>query len=180
MRSNLSKDESNLVFIIILQSLSSIQCLNCSDVRQSKGFGILTKSYSNGSLSHWIYDKNGREWEFFLAERNGQIDIDGFHNKSASYDKRMNNRFGNYIEEKDRLTGEVKERVSLICYNLIHNFTIVCNIITNDNKSFVVSKYLPIGNPLIVKAIPGNRYTQGWLKSAILGGGLAIRIWVWV
>ena len=147
---------SILLFIIILQSLSSIVCLECSDVRQSKGFGIFTKRDSNGSISHWIYDKNGKEWQFFLTERNGTINIDGFDDKSVSYDKRMINRFGNYLQEKDRTTGEVKKKVSLICYNQINNSSIFCNITTNDNKSFVVSKFLQIDNPLIVKYIPGS------------------------
>ena len=151
---------SILVFIVLLQSLSSILCLNCSNVRQNKRFGILTKRDSNGSLSHWIYDKKGREWEFSLIERNEMIDIDGFDDKNTSYDKRMINRFGNYIQEKDELAGEVKNKVSLICYDQINNSSIFCNITTNDNKSFVVSKYLPINNPLIVKDIPGSGYSS--------------------
>ena len=114
----------SLVFIVLLQKLSSILCLNCSDVRQNNSFGILTKRDSNGSLSHWIYDKNGSEWEIFLTERDGMIEIDGFDDKSVSYDKRMINRFGNYIQEKDELTGEVKNKVSLICYNQINNSSI--------------------------------------------------------
>ena len=37
-----------ILLLIILQSLSSVLCLNCSDVRQSNGFGIFMKRDPNG------------------------------------------------------------------------------------------------------------------------------------
>ena len=125
-------------------------------MRQSKGFGIITKRDSNGGHSHWIYNKNGREWEIYLNETERQMFINGFDKTNVFYDKQMVNRFGNYIQRLNSI-----ERISQMCYYEINNSSIVCNYTLNDNKSFAISKYLPINNPLIFKEYPelDNYYT---------------------
>ena len=85
-----------LILLFILQSLSSVLCLNCSDVRQSNGFGIYLWRHPNGGRIHWIYDKNGREWKFNLTEKNGQMDIERF-DESFEYRRREVYRFSNYF-----------------------------------------------------------------------------------
>ena len=140
--------KSIFIFIIILQSLYSVLCLNCSDVTQSNGFAIFNKRDSNGNLSHLIYDKNGKEWQFFLTDSNGTIEISGFDNESTTYDNRMNNRFGNYMQN-------YPERISLMCYNEINSSSIVCDYTINGDEQFDMSMHSPINNPLILKAYPG-------------------------
>ena len=147
-----------LVSIVILHNVSSVLSLECSDVRQSKGFGILTKRTLNGGHSHWISNKNGSEWEMHLNETKEQMFIERFDEKSVLYDKRMVNRFGYYLLIQ---TFNPIIKVSQMCYYDINNSSIVCNFPSNDNKSFAISKYLPINNPLIFKEYPewDNYYT---------------------
>ena len=139
-----------LFFICILQCLSSILCLNCSNVRQTSGFGVYVKRDLNGGRSYWIYDKNGSEWEFFLTESNGQMEIKDFSNTTNSYDKRWAIRFGNNIEQ-------LNDRVSQMCYN---DSKIECYLRWNHKteKSWVS---LDMRNPLIFKTFPKSDNIEG-------------------
>ena len=90
-----------LILLFILQSLSAVLCLNCSDVRRSNGFGVYTRRKPNGERSYWIYDRNGREWKFNLKETNGRMDIESIGNESLDYGLRVVNRFSNHFEYGD-------------------------------------------------------------------------------
>ena len=70
-----------IFLLIILRSLSSVLCLNCSDLRQSKGLGIYVRRDREGGHSYWVYDRNGSEWEMHFKETDGEMDIDGYDDK---------------------------------------------------------------------------------------------------
>ena len=89
-----------ILIFIILQSLSSVLCLNCSDVKQSNGLGVYVKRNWSHGRSYWLYDRNGSEWRFYLEESNGQIEMN-FDDQTFSYDPRIVNRFSNYFDYKD-------------------------------------------------------------------------------
>ena len=144
----------NLVLLILLQSMSSVLCLNCSNVRQSNGFGIYVRRDLNGGRSYWIYDRNGKEWEMYLKETDEQIDIDGFQGNSVAYDKQMVNRFGNYMHNYLKGQRIVIDRVSYICYNPINSSLIVCNFTKFKNKPISITKDVKIKDPLIFKTFP--------------------------
>ena len=82
----------------------------------------------------------------YLNETEVQMFINGFDKTNVLSDKQMVNRFGNYMQRLNSI-----ERISQMCYYEINNSSIVCNYTLNDNKSFAISKYLPINNPLIFK-----------------------------
>ena len=139
-----------LLFIVLLQSLSSVLCLNCSEVRQSKRLRIYTLREEKpiGSRSYWIYDINGREWQLYLTESNGQLDIDRFDNKSFKFHKDSVNRFSNYISTS----------LLQLCYNSIDTSLIACYFVdpTTRNMPFKVVKDVQIKNPLIVKTFSNS------------------------
>ena len=138
-----------LLFISLSLSLSSVLCIDCSDVEQSKEFGVYLRRDANGGRSYWVYDKNGREWQFFLNKVNRQMKIERFDDKSVSYDKRMVNRFSNYMNQNG-------ERVLQMCYIGINRSSIVYNLTVNDNKPFNLTAELDIENPLIFKGYPSS------------------------
>ena len=88
-----------LVFFVILQSLSSILCFNCSDVTQNNKLGVYVRRDRESRHSYWIYDRNGSEWRFYFEETNGEMDIDRYDDKTVGY-QGITNRFGNYIYYK--------------------------------------------------------------------------------
>ena len=88
------------ILLLILQSLSSVFCLNCSYVRESNGMGVYVRRDKNGGHSYWVYDRDGSEWRFYLEERDGQMDINRFDDNIFSYDRRIVNRFSNYFRQK--------------------------------------------------------------------------------
>ena len=144
----------NFILFILLQNLSSVLCLNCFDVRQSKGFGIFVRRDKNGGRSYWIYDRNGKEWEMYLKEKDEQIDIDGYEDKSVAYDEQMVNRFGNYMHNYLKGQRIVMDRVSYICYNPINSSLIVCDFTKFEDKPISISKDVKIKDPLIFKTFP--------------------------
>ena len=89
-----------ILLFIVLQSLSSVLCLNCSVVRQSNGLGVYVKRNWSHGRSYWLYDRNGSEWRFYLEETNGQIEMN-FNDQTFIYDPRIVNRFSNYFDYKD-------------------------------------------------------------------------------
>ena len=87
-----------ILLLIILQSVSSGLCLNCSDVMPSKGFGVYVWREPNGTRSYWIYDKNKSEWELYLNESNGQIDIERISDERRYDNRKGMIRFSNFVQ----------------------------------------------------------------------------------
>ena len=145
------------IFLFILQSLSSVLCLNCSDVRQSNDFGIYVRREPNGSQINWIFDKNSKQWKFNLTEKNGQMEINGFDDKTYNYSKTVTNQFSNYIELE-----QLKQSVSYNCYIYMNSnisgqpIGIVCGVRVNGGKHFALGVRLETNNPLAFKAYPKN------------------------
>ena len=138
------------ILLFILQSLSAVLCLNCSDVRKSKGFGIYTRRKPNGERSNWIYDKNGREWKFNLKEKNGEMVIESIGKESLDYGLRVENRFSNYFEYG-------KLSVAYNCYIPINSHRIVCDFVStlNDKREISTTDVdLDIENPVVFKTYP--------------------------
>ena len=139
------------ILLFILQSLSSILCLSCFDVRQSKGFGIFVKREPNGVRSYWIYDRNGTQWEFNLTENNGEMEVEKFGNKSYEDSTRVVNRFSNFFQ-----FGQIS--LAYNCFIPIDSHRIECNVeVTTKVYKEEHSKTgveLNIENPLIFKTYP--------------------------
>ena len=108
-----------ILLLIILRSLSSVLCLNCSDVRQSNELGVYVRRDRNGGRSYWVYDRNGSEWRFYLEERDGQMDINRFDDNIFSDDRRIVKRFSNYLAYGGNYA----------IYNCANNITSAINLI---------------------------------------------------
>ena len=140
-----------VLLLIILQSLSSVLCLKCTDLRQNNGLGVHVKRDEISDRSYWLYDRNGSEWRFTVEEINGKTDID-FDNKTVSYDRTIVNRFSNYFEYED-----------FFCINNcamnINSTRIVCrvNYTSLGWSQWEVAEWhqtLDIENPLVFKPYP--------------------------
>ena len=149
--------------LIILLSLSSGLCLDCSDVKQSNGFGVHVTRDPNGKRSHWIYDKNGKEWELYLKEKNGMMDIDLFGNETFTYDRDKVNRFSNSFQfsaDSDPVAYKCEVSDSMLCWIGGHRVTKQLNNIENE----LVFKTYPDKNGLEEEArymVAYNRHNKG-------------------
>ena len=145
------------ILLFILQSLSSVLCLNCSDVRQSNGFGIYVKRETKGDRINWIYDKNGKEWKLNLTEKNREMDIESIGNETLEYALRAMIRFSNYIRFE-----HLKQTVSYNCHiRMDRNLSgqpigIICGVSVNRAKPYAVGVRLKTNNPLAFKTYPKN------------------------
>ena len=142
-----------ILLIIILQSLSSVLCLNCSDVKQSNGFGIYVKRDLNGGRSYWVYDRNGNEWQFYLKEINGQMEIDNFDLEVHHYDGNMTIRFGNYAQFR---SDSYYFDVLYNCHINTNSNVIYCNIEVKESttRSSQTQGILKLKDPVIFKTYP--------------------------
>ena len=146
----------DILLLIILQSLSSVLCLNCSDVRQSIGFGVYTRREPNGSRSYWISNKKGSEWELYLNESNGQIDIERISDETH-YDNRTGIiRFSNFVQFQQFF-------VSYNCHSYVKpmslNSIIACDVTQTEEHSKEVTQQkfgqlFRYQNRLIFKTFP--------------------------
>ena len=137
------------ILLFILQSLSSVLCLNCSDVRQSNGFGIYVKRETKGGRSYYIYDKNGREWKFNLTEKNGEMDIEKF-DESFGYTREKVKRFSNYY-------AHTIYYLPYNCYITIDTNRIICHTQKTsiiEHKLIVSGVDLNVKNPVVFKTFP--------------------------
>ena len=142
------------ILLFILQSLSSVLCLNCSDVRQSNGFGIYVWRYSNGGRYYYIYDKNGKHWKFNLTEKNGEMEIERF-DESFEYTREKVKRFSNYFNH-GRLVGN-EYSLAYNCKIKIDTNRIICHtqITAILKQKYVVSGVdLKVKNPVVFKTFP--------------------------
>ena len=141
-----------LVFFVILKSLSSILCLNCSHVRQSNELGVYVRRDREGGHSYWVYDRNGSEWEMHLKETNGEMDIDGYDDKTVGY-QGITNRFGTYFYYKWPTSIESVYN----CLMRTGSSQIGCAIEYNARFKWFFTKRtvrLDIKNPLVFKIYP--------------------------
>ena len=142
-----------ILLLIILQSLSSVLCLNCSYVKESNGMGVYVRRDRNGGQSYWIYDRNGSEWQFHLEEKNGQMGIKEFEDEIFSYDRNIINRFSNYVIYKTLGPGSTYN-----CHVTSFNRSwIECSVDYGDMSSWYFRKErlkLDFENPLIFKTYP--------------------------
>ena len=144
-----------ILLLIILRSLPSVLCLNCSDVRQSNELGVYVRRHTNANRTYWVYDRNGKEWEFNITEKNGQMDIDHIDNKTFSYDRTIVNRFSNYFAYKNK-------RSVYNCELNRNSIVIVCRVLYEiiSWEKTTKTASLHIKNPLVLKSYP--KEDQSW------------------
>ena len=151
-----------ILLFIILQSLSSVQSLNCSDVRQSNGFGLYVRREPNGSRSYWIHNKKGSEWELYLNETNGLIDIERISNESG-HDRSVTIGFSNFVRFKHSSTTDNHRKhwffVSHNCLKYAKSDLINCDVTQTEEHSnellrSKVHQRLMYDNLLIFKTYP--------------------------
>ena len=122
----------------------------------------------NGSRSYWIHNKKGSEWELYLNESNGQIDIERISDEIHHYNQNVTVRFSNFVQfQHSSSIDHHWTHLFFVSYNchiyivFINREVIYCDITqTEEHNSQLIRPKIgrgnsfPFENPLIFKIYP--------------------------
>ena len=162
--------------IVIFLCISSIDCLNCSDVIPDGHYDGLTiyKLFRNSTEENWMFNRHRNKWRFTVSlDDNEELTIHSIDNSSTIEDN-IDNQFGLYyrfIDDNSTYGNAIQCRIEkhLVEFNLkcrYQNTELTSGAILADNYNS--TKFNFTTESLILKPFPSQvNYPNGSYVLAI-------------